>query len=140
MFEDKKEYRNKDKKQIVLRRVVMHNESIDRRLCVVTTDLLEDKKIIADAMLSRWGSNENTFKFMGERTNMHYNPTIEIAAESQHQEIENPQYKQAHQELTQMKNKLSKTERYLGKKAANQKTRMAACAKISIESSSTRTV
>jgi hypothetical protein len=120
LFEDKKEYRDKDKNLIVLRRVVMHNESIDRRLCVVTTDNSEDKKIIADAMLSRWGSNENTFKFMGERTNMHYNPTIEIAAESQYQEIENPQYKKAQQELTQLKNKLSKTERDLGKKPATE--------------------
>ena len=120
LYEDKKEYRDIDKNQIVLRRVVMHNESLDRRLCVVTTDNSEDKKIIADAMLSRWGSNENTFKFMGERTNMHYNPTIEIAAESQHQEIENPQYKQAHQELTQLQNKLSKTERDLEKKPATE--------------------
>jgi len=117
LFEDTKQYSDKDKKnQTVLRRIIMHNHSIDRRLCMVTTDKSEDIKIIADAMLSRWGSNENTFKFMGKRTNMHYNPTIEIAKESEHQEIENPRYKEVHKKLTQLKNKLNKTERDLGRK------------------------
>ncbi len=117
LYEDTKTYSDTTKKnQINLRRIILHNKETKKRLCVVTTDKSEDKTIIAEVMLSRWGSNENTFKYMGERTNMHYNPAIEIAKESQHQEIDNPQYKQVHTQITALKNKLGKTEKELGRK------------------------
>jgi hypothetical protein len=120
LYQDKKEYIDLKKNKIELRRVIMHNKKTGKRLCLVSTDKSEDKTIIAEAMLGRWGSNENTFKYMGERTNMHYNPVIEIAKESQHQEIDNPQYKKVHKQLTILKNKLGKKERELGRKPATQ--------------------
>lgn len=116
LTEDTKEYSDADKNRIELRRVIMHNKDTQKRLCVVTTDKTEEKSVIAEAMLSRWGSNENTFKYMGQRTNMHYNPVIEIVKESENQEIDNPQYKKVHQQLTLLKAKLGKTERDLGRK------------------------
>jgi len=116
LCQDTKQYSDANKNTVTLRRVIMHNKETHHRLCVVTTDKSEDKTVIAEAMLSRWGSNENTFKYMGERTNMHYNPVIEIAKESQHQEIENPRYKEVHHQLSALKNNLGKTERLLGRK------------------------
>lgn len=116
LYEDTKQYSDAKKNKVTLRRIIMHNKKTQKRLCVVTTDKLEDKEVIAETMLSRWGSNENSFKYMGVRTNMHYNPVIEIAKESQYQEIVNPQYKQVHNQLTSLKNKLAKTEKELGRK------------------------
>lgn len=117
LYEDTKTYSDATKKnRINLRRIILHNKETKKRLSVVTTDKSEDKTIIAEVMLNRWGSNENTFKYMGTRTNMHYNPAIEIAKESQHQEIDNPQYKQVHRQLTALKTKLGRTEKQLGQK------------------------
>jgi hypothetical protein len=116
LYEDAKQYSDAKKNTVTLRRIIMHNKKTQKRLCVVTNDKLEDETVIAEVMLSRWGSNENTFKYMGGRTNMHYNPVIEIAKASQHQEIDNPQYKQVHNQLASLKNKLDKTEKELGRK------------------------
>ncbi len=62
-------------------------------------------------MLNRWGKSENSFKHMGNRTKMHYNPVIEISRDSQNQDILNPQFIKLDKELSKLKRQLSKTER-----------------------------
>ena len=49
---------------------------------IVTTDKESPAKGVAQAMLNRWGSNENTFKYMNKRVGMHFNPVIDISQES----------------------------------------------------------
>lgn len=116
LYEDKKEYEDSEKKnKITLRRIIFHNVATGKRLSAVTTDNQEKMTLIAEAMLSRWGANENSFKYMGERTNMHYNPVIDIVKESENQNINNPEFKEIHKELTQTKRKLTKAEIKLGR-------------------------
>ncbi len=116
LYEDKKEYKDSEKKnKITLRRIIFHNTATGKRLSAVTTDNKEKLTVIAEAMLSRWGANENSFKYMGERTNMHYNPVIDIVKESENQNINNPEYKKTHKELIKTKKKLTKAEIELGR-------------------------
>ena len=67
-------------------------------------------------MLNRWGKSENSFKHMGNRTKMHYNPVIDISRDSQNQDILNPQFIKLDKGLSKLKRQLSKTERKIGQK------------------------
>jgi len=115
LYEDTKDFTDKDKNKINLRRIILHNTANKKRLSMVTTDREEDKLVIADTILNRWGSNENTFKYTKERTQMHYNPTIRILNESSNQEIANPVYIDKNKELQKEKKTLAKTQRTIGK-------------------------
>lgn len=115
LYEDTKDFRDKEKNKINLRRIILHNTANKKRLSMVTTDREEDSLIIADTMLNRWGSNENTFKHTKERTPMHYNPTIRILNESSDQEIANPVYIDKNKELQKEKKTLAKIQRTIGK-------------------------
>ena len=114
LYEEYKEYSDAEKNTIKLRRVILHNTQTAKRLAIVTTDKLADKSEISRSMLNRWGSNENTFKHMGERTKMHYNPVIDISKESANQNVSNLEYIKLHKELSREKQNLKKTEQKLG--------------------------
>lgn len=115
VYEDKKLYRDEQGKSIELRRVVIWNKSTNRRVACVAQDKLEDKITIACAMLGRWGCSENSFKYMGERCNMHYNPVVDASKESEKQEVINPEYKNLKKEVNELKKKITKCEIELGR-------------------------
>ncbi|NIA09785.1 MAG: hypothetical protein GWP10_08655, partial [Nitrospiraceae bacterium] len=101
---------------IELRRIVIWNKNTNKRVaCVAPIEVNENAETIVSAMLGRWGANENSFKYMKDRFNMHYNPLIDYSKESKHQEISNPEYKKLNKELAILKKRLSTVERNLGK-------------------------
>jgi len=116
LYEDTKTYRDVKGNEIALRRILMEDQDSKHRLAVVTTDFHEDKVLISECMLNRWGSNENTFKYTGERTNMHYNPVLDISEESEKQDTLNPEYQELQKTLKKDKKALDKTERELARK------------------------
>jgi len=115
-FEEKKTYRNVNKKNIELRRIICRNIATTETFAIVSNDTIEPTKIIVDSMLNRWGSSENGFKHMGKRTDMHYNPTWEIQEDSGQQQITNPEYIALKKELKGKKAELAKIQKELGAK------------------------
>ena len=104
-FTEKKEYSNADKTlSVALRRIVLWNLEVKRRIVCVSNDTIEDTIYLGRAMLGRWGNSENSFKFMGERFNPHYIPLLDATGESENQEMPNPAVK----ELKKKKKKIEK--------------------------------
>jgi len=116
VYETSKVYKNLEGSSIKLRRIVIWNKKTGKRPVAVALDEYESTLTLAKAMLNRWGKNENSFKHMGNRTKMHYNPVIEISRDSQNQDILNPQFIKLDKELSKLKRQLSKTERKIGQK------------------------
>jgi hypothetical protein len=116
VYETKGTYKNIHGQNIGLRRLVIWNHQSCRRSVAVSNDSYEDSISLAYAMLNRWGKSENGFKHLGDRTNMHYNPVIEIEKLSENQQIINPLYYQLQNQLHRQKKELDKTERELGRK------------------------
>lgn len=115
-LEEKRLYHDQgSKRSIELRRIIIWNKDSDRRVACVAQDAQEDTITIACAMLGRWGNSENSFKHMGDRFNMHYNPLLELEKESQRQDVANPRYKELQKELKELKKRLNKCERDLGR-------------------------
>jgi transposase len=116
VYETKETYKNIHGKNISLRRLVIWNHQSCTRSVAVSNDTYEDSVSLSFAMLNRWGKSENGFKHLGDRTNMHYNPLIEIEKLSENQQITNPLYYKLQNQLHQLKKQLDKTERDLGRK------------------------
>ena len=116
VYETEEIYKNIHGKSISLRRLVIWNHQSYTRSVAVSNDSYEDSISLSYAMLNRWGKSENGFKHLGDRTNMHYNPLIEIEKLSENQQITNPQYYKLQNQLQQLKKELDKTERGLGRK------------------------
>ena len=113
--EDEKIYKDNEGKQIKMRRLVFWKISANQRFAIVTTDKESPATEIAQVMLYRWGSNENTFKYMNKRVSMHYNPVFDLSRESEKQQIKNPEYTEAAKQITNIKNQIRKCEQGLGK-------------------------
>jgi hypothetical protein len=108
-FPEKQTYWNADKKiSVDLRRIVIWNLDSNRRPVCVSNDTIEDTVFLGQAMLGRWGKSENGFKYIAERFNPHYIPLLRATQESEHQEIDNPIYKELETQKQQLKNKLQK--------------------------------
>lgn len=116
VYETEGTYKNIHGQNISLRRLVIWNHQSCRRSVAVSNDSYEDSISLSYAMLNRWGKSENGFKHLGDRTNMHYNPLIEIEELSKNQQIINPLYYQLQNQLQQQKKELDKTELGLGRK------------------------
>jgi len=116
VYETSKAYKDIKGSSIELRRIVIWNKKTGKRSVAVASDEYEDTITLAKAMLNRWGKSENSFKHMGNRTKMHYNPVIEISRDSQNQEIVNPEFIKLEKKLSKLKSQLSKTERKIGQK------------------------
>ncbi len=116
VYETSKVYKNIKGNSITLRRIVIWNTKTGSRPVAVTSDKYEDTLTLAKAMLNRWGKSENSFKHMGTRTKMHYNPVINISRDSQNQDILNPEFIKLGNELSKLKRQLSRTEREIGQK------------------------
>ena len=115
VYEEAKTYTDNGDGSVTLRRVIFWNIATNERRAVVTNDKYETSETIAQAMLKRWGSNENTFKFMGERMSIHYNPVIDISEQSANQTVTNEEYKKLAKQQQELKTSLSKIEKALGK-------------------------
>jgi len=113
--EDEKTYKDNEGNQIKMRRIVYWKISAGQRFAIVTTDKQTPAAEVARAMLNRWGSNENTFKYMNKRVGMHYNPTFDLSRESETQHIKNPEHTKATKQLANIKNQIRKCEQSLGK-------------------------
>ena len=114
-FEDKKKYKNKEGQEIELRRIIIWNKDTDRRSACVAQDEIEDTITLARAMLGRWGNSENSFKHMGDRLNMHYNPVMDVSMDSENQEMVNPEYSKLKKRLLEIKKEIDGCERDLGR-------------------------
>jgi hypothetical protein len=116
VYETKKTYKNTHGTAISLRRLVIWNHQSGKRSVAVSNDIYEDSLSLYYAMLNRWGKSENGFKHLGDRTNMHYNPLIDIERLSDNQQIINPLYYKLQNQLKQLKKELDRTERSIGRK------------------------
>jgi Tfp pilus assembly protein PilO len=116
VYETEKTYKNIQGKSVNLRRIVLWNHQSNTRNVAVSNDSYEDAVSLSYAMLNRWGKSENGFKHLGDRTNMHYNPLIEIEKLSENQQITNPQYYKLQNQLKKLKKEIDKIERQLGRK------------------------
>ena len=121
VFEDKKTYRDDKGNRIELRRIIIWNKKTNKRVACVCQDEQEDAITIATAMLGRWGSSENSFKHMGSRFNMHYNPVVDTSMKSESQDIANPKFKQIQKEISRLRKLLAKCERQLARLPMTQK-------------------
>lgn len=104
------EFENGHHKQFTLRRIYIWNVSSNRRTCAlasVSPDKLSTQDC-ARAILSRWGASENTFKHLGDKHPLHYQPGFEMV-ESEKQEIINPQYKQKQGMLSRLQTAVNKS-------------------------------
>jgi len=110
-----KTYSDSAGNQITMRRLVYWKQGETRRFALVTTDNNTPCVDIAEAMLNRWGSNENTFKYMNKRVGMHYNPDMDTSKVSPKQQIKNPEYTDTEKQLKTLKKQLKKCEQNLGK-------------------------
>jgi hypothetical protein len=113
VFEGEKEFTHTPEDGLLekfsLRRIYIWNVTSNRRTCAlagVSPELLSTRDC-ARAILNRWGASENTFKHLGDRHPMHYQPGYSFF-ESENQEIANPEYKEKKDILSRMKRQLNK--------------------------------
>ena len=66
------------------------------------------------AILNRWGASENTFKHMGDKHPLNYQPGYSFT-ESQNQEIANPEVKEIKKKTSGIKAKLATLYKKLSK-------------------------
>lgn len=120
MFEEEKKFNycpENDQRHIFsLRRIVALNVSTNHRFCALSS-LPADKmstQECACAILSRWGASENTFKHLGNRHPLNYQPGYRFI-ESEKQEIANPEIKETHRIVSKVKTKLARLYKKLSK-------------------------
>ena len=111
VFEKEKKFETEsDGKKIAfaLRRIFVWNMTSGRRTCAIawSGESKTDAKECAEAILSRWGASENTFKHFKERHPMHYQPGFKLS-ESKRQEIKNPEIKKKETLLKSLGKKLA---------------------------------
>ena len=122
IFEDEKHLSygdSKDKKSVTLRRIQLWNRSSNRRTSLLAWSRVDNfltMQECAQAILSRWGSSENTFKHIQTRHPFHYSPGMKMEG-SERQEIANPRIKALAKEIVAIKKSLGK----LYKKSAKSK-------------------
>lgn len=99
-----------------LRRIVALNVCTNHRFCALSS-LPADKmstQECAYAILSRWGASENTFKHLGDRHPLNYQPGYQFT-ESEKQEIANPEIKKTNRIISKVKTKLVRLYKKLAK-------------------------
>ena len=103
-----------------LRRIVLWNLSSDRRASGLAWDGNPDSsrgltaRECAEAILSRWGASENTFKHLNSRHPLHYHPGFELS-DSEKQLISNPEIKKSQGRISGFEKRLSKLYREVTK-------------------------
>ncbi len=99
-----------------LRRLIIWNHSSNRRTAGLTNASPErfDTEEAVQAILSRWGASENTFKHLQERHPFHYHPGFKLE-KSGVQEIINPEIKQKVTLIRKVRNEIDRLLRRLNK-------------------------
>jgi len=106
---------DKSKEQeYVLRRIFIWNKSSNRRVSGLAWGDRLSSEECAQAILSRWGASEDTFKHLGDRHPLHYHPGFELV-ESENQEIANPEIKEKDRLINALKRQLGKLYKKLTK-------------------------
>jgi hypothetical protein len=95
--------------KVTLRRIYVWNKTSKRRASGLawTADMDMSTQECAQAILSRWGASENTFKHLKDRHPWHYHPGFKLV-ESERQDIANPEIKRKDGLITGIKNGLNK--------------------------------
>ncbi len=92
-----------------LRKIYLWNQTSNRRTCGLAWDV--DRSIstleCAQAILSRWGASENTFKHLYDRHPFHYHPGFKTVV-SEKQLIANPAIKSIEKEIKAVRKTLDK--------------------------------
>ncbi|MCR4307540.1 MAG: helix-turn-helix domain-containing protein, partial [Candidatus Berkelbacteria bacterium] len=120
IFEEEKMFvysaENDQRHVFSLRRIVALNVCTNHRFCALSS-LPADKmstQECAYAILSRWGASENTFKHLGDRHPLNYQPGYQFT-ESEKQEIANPEIKEISRIISKIKTKLARLYKKLAK-------------------------
>lgn len=92
-----------------LRHLFIWNRSSGRRTCGVAYDAGQKLELeeCVQAILSRWGASENTFKHIKVRHPFHYHPGFKLV-ESEKQDIANPAIKEKALEIEKLKRALQR--------------------------------
>ncbi len=100
---------DKTTQTLTLRRIYLWNKTSKRRTCGLAWDAGRSMSTIecAQAILSRWGASENTFKHLYDRHPFHYHPGF-TTVESEKQLIVNPEVKSIDKEIKVLRTKLDK--------------------------------
>lgn len=99
-----------DRQSFTIRRIHLWNRSSKRRTCGLAwsdDSMALSTQDCAEAVLSRWGASENTFKHIQERHPFHYHPGFKLC-ESDRQEITNPAIKHKQKEIGRIRKSLAR--------------------------------
>ena len=99
--------------KFTLRHLIIWNHTSNRRTCGLAYGNL-DTTDATQAILSRWGASENTFKHIQTRHPLHYQPGFSLV-KSERQEIANPAIKEQEKIITRLRKVLDKLHRKLFK-------------------------
>jgi len=97
-------------KTFTLRKIYLWNQTSNRRTCGLAWDAGRPVSTLqcAQAILSRWGASENTFKHLYDKHPFHYHPGFKTV-DSEKQLIANPAIKSIEKEIKDLRKKLDKT-------------------------------
>ena len=96
-------------KTFTLRKIYLWNQTGNRRTCGLAWDAGRASTLqCAQAILSRWGASENTFKHLYDKHPFHYHPGFKTV-DSEKQLIANPAIKSIEKEIKDLRKKLDKT-------------------------------
>ena len=113
IFEGEKKFtlkvENDETKTITLRKIYLWNQTSNRRTCGLAWDNGRPLSTLqcAQAILSRWGASENTFKHLYDRHPFHYHPGFKTV-DSEKQLITNPAIKPIEKEIKAARKNLDK--------------------------------
>jgi len=113
IFEGEKKFtlevENEETRTITLRKIYLWNQTSNRRTCGLAWDNGRSISTVecAQAILSRWGASENTFKHIYDRHPFHYHPGFKTV-DSEKQLIANPAIKSIDKEIKAVRKKLDK--------------------------------
>ena len=112
IFEGEKTFtleQNGETQIFVLRKIYLWNQTSNRRTCGLAWDAGRPISTLqcAQAILSRWGASENTFKHLYDRHPFHYHPGFKTV-DSDKQLISNPAIKSIEKEIKAVRKKLDK--------------------------------
>ena len=100
--------------EYVLRRIFIWNNSSNRRVSGLAWGDRLSSEECTQAILSRWGASEDTFKHLNNRHPLHYHPGFALV-ESENQEIANPEVKEKENLIRAVRKQLGKLYKKLAK-------------------------
>jgi hypothetical protein len=113
IFEGEKKFsikQDEENQTFTLKKIYLWNKTSNRRTCGLAWDAGRSASSVqcAQAILSRWGASENTFKHLQDKHPFHYHPGFKIV-DSEKQLIANPDIKVIEKEIKAVRKTLDKT-------------------------------